>query len=61
MYYKFQSVLNFQAVLLVIFCTLPGSEGKISLLRTIRIGVLKTMGDRFSAFLSKETDNLEYN
>jgi hypothetical protein len=37
---------------------LPEAEREAALLRAIRIGVLATMEDRFSAFLSKTTDDL---
>lgn len=40
------------------FDTLPETEREAALLRAIRIGVLATMEDRFSAFLSKTTDDL---
>lgn len=40
------------------FDSLPESERENALLRAIRIGVLATMEDRFSAFLSKTTDEL---
>lgn len=40
------------------FDSLPETEREAALLRTIRIGVLATMEDRFSAFLSKTTDDL---
>lgn len=40
------------------FDSLPESEREAALLRAIRIGVLATMEDRFSAFLSKTTDDL---
>ncbi len=40
------------------FDSLPETEREASLLRAIRIGVLATMEDRFSAFLSKTTDDL---
>lgn len=40
------------------FDSLPESERENALLRAIRIGVLATMEDRFSAFLSKTTDDL---
>ena len=40
------------------FDSLPGNEREIALLRAIRIGVLAIMEDRFSAFLSKTTDDL---
>lgn len=40
------------------FDTLPEAEREAALLRAIRIGVLATMEDRFSAFLSKTTDDL---
>lgn len=40
------------------FDSLPENEREIALMRSIRIGVLATMEDRFSAFLSKTTDDL---
>ena len=40
------------------FISLPENERETALLRAIRIGVLATMEDRFSAFLSKTTDDL---
>lgn len=40
------------------FDSLPEVEREAALLRAIRIGVLATMEDRFSAFLSKTTDDL---
>ena len=40
------------------FDSLPEMERESALLRAIRIGVLATMEDRFSAFLSKTTDDL---
>lgn len=40
------------------FDSLPEAEREPALLRAIRIGVLATMEDRFSAFLSKTTDDL---
>ncbi len=40
------------------FDSLSETEREAALLRTIRIGVLATMEDRFSAFLSKTTDDL---
>ncbi len=40
------------------FNSLPENEREIALLRAIRIGVLATMEDRFSAFLSKTTNDL---
>lgn len=40
------------------FDSLPENEREKALLRAIRIGVLATMEDRFSAFLSKTTDEL---
>lgn len=40
------------------FDSLPEPEREAALLRAIRIGVLATMEDRFSAFLSKTTDDL---
>ena len=40
------------------FDSLPEVEREPALLRAIRIGVLATMEDRFSAFLSKTTDDL---
>lgn len=40
------------------FDSLPEAERESALLRAIRIGVLATMEDRFSAFLSKTTDEL---
>ena len=40
------------------FDSLPENEREAALLRAIRIGVLATMEDRFSAFLSKTTDDL---
>lgn len=40
------------------FSSLPEIERESALLRAIRIGVLATMEDRFSAFLSKTTDDL---
>ncbi len=40
------------------FNSLPEAEREPALLRAIRIGVLATMEDRFSAFLSKTTDDL---
>ena len=40
------------------FVSLPENERKTALLRAIRIGVLATMEDRFSAFLSKTIDDL---
>ena len=40
------------------FDSLPEIEREKALLRAIRIGVLATMEDRFSAFLSKTTDEL---
>lgn len=40
------------------FDSLPETEREAALLRSIRIGVLATMEDRFSAFLSKTTDDL---
>lgn len=40
------------------FDSLPESERESALLRAIRIGVLATMKDRFSAFLSNTTDEL---
>lgn len=40
------------------FDSLPETEREAALLRAIRIGVLATMEDRFSAFLSKTTDDL---
>ena len=40
------------------FNSLPENERETALLRAIRIGVLATMEDRFSAFLSKTTDDL---
>ncbi len=40
------------------FDSLPKSEREAALLRAIRIGVLATMEDRFSAFLSNTTDEL---
>ena len=40
------------------FDSLPENEREQALLRAIRIGVLATMEDRFSAFLSKTTDDL---
>ncbi|HUN14484.1 MAG TPA: hypothetical protein PKZ47_05600 [Alistipes sp.] len=40
------------------FGSLPENERETALLRAIRIGVLATMEDRFSAFLSKTTDDL---
>ncbi|MBQ2167717.1 MAG: hypothetical protein II449_00535 [Prevotella sp.] len=40
------------------FDSLPETERESALLRAIRIGVLATMEDRFSAFLSKTTDEL---
>lgn len=40
------------------FDSLPEVERESALLRAIRIGVLATMEDRFSAFLSKTTDDL---
>lgn len=40
------------------FDSLPETEREPALLRAIRIGVLATMEDRFSAFLSKTTDEL---
>lgn len=40
------------------FDSLPETERELALLRAIRIGVLATMEDRFSAFLSKTTDDL---
>lgn len=40
------------------FDSLPEAERETALLRAIRIGVLATMEDRFSAFLSKTTDDL---
>ncbi len=40
------------------FGSLPEAEREAALLRAIRIGVLATMEDRFSAFLSKTTDDL---
>ncbi len=40
------------------FDSLPEKERETALLRAIRIGVLATMEDRFSAFLSKTTNDL---
>lgn len=40
------------------FDSLPEAEREAALLRAIRIGVLAMMEDRFSAFLSKTTDDL---
>ena len=40
------------------FDSLPEAERETALLRAIRIGVLASMEDRFSAFLSKTTDDL---
>ncbi len=40
------------------FDSLPEAERESALLRAIRIGVLAMMEDRFSAFLSKTTDDL---
>lgn len=40
------------------FYSLPENERETALLRAIRIGVLATMEDRFSAFLSKTTNDL---
>lgn len=40
------------------FDSLPEAEREPALLRAIRIGVLATMEDRFSAFLAKTTDDL---
>ena len=40
------------------FNSLPEAEREVALLRAIRIGVLAMMEDRFSAFLSKTTDDL---
>lgn len=40
------------------FDSLPEVEREAALLRAIRIGVLATMEDRFSAFLSRTTDDL---
>jgi len=40
------------------FDSLPEAEREPALLRAIRIGVLAMMEDRFSAFLSKTTDDL---
>ena len=40
------------------FGSRPEAEREAALLRAIRIGVLATMEDRFSAFLSKTTDDL---
>ena len=40
------------------FDSLPEAEREAALFRAIRIGVLATMEDRFSAFLSKTTDDL---
>lgn len=40
------------------FVSLPENERETALLRAIHIGVLATMEDRFSAFLSKTTDDL---
>lgn len=40
------------------FDSLPETERELALIRAIRIGVLATMEDRFSAFLSKTTDDL---
>lgn len=40
------------------FDSLPETEREAALLRAIRIGVLASMEDRFSAFLSKTTDDL---
>jgi len=40
------------------FDSLPENEREKALFRAIRIGVLATMEDRFSAFLSKTTDEL---
>lgn len=40
------------------FDSMPETEREVALLRAIRIGVLATMEDRFSAFLSKTTDDL---
>lgn len=40
------------------FNSLLENERKIALLRAIRIGVLATMEDRFSSFLSKTTNDL---
>ena len=40
------------------FDSLPEVERETAMLRAIRIGVLATMEDRFSAFLSKTTDDL---
>ena len=40
------------------FDSLPETEREPALIRAIRIGVLATMEDRFSAFLSKTTDDL---
>ena len=40
------------------FDSLPEIEREKALLRAIRIGVLATMEDRLSAFLSKTTDEL---
>jgi len=40
------------------FDSLPENEREPALLRAIRIGVLATMEDRFSAFLSKTTNDL---
>ena len=40
------------------FISIPENERETALLRAIRIGVLATMEDRFSAFLSKTTDDL---
>lgn len=40
------------------FDSLPETERETALLRAIRIGVLATMEDRFSAFLSKTTNDL---
>lgn len=40
------------------FDSLPDADRESALLRAIRIGVLASMEDRFSAFLSKTTDDL---
>ena len=40
------------------FVSLPENERETALLRAIRIGVLAIMEDRYSAFLSKTTDDL---
>lgn len=40
------------------FDSLPENEREIALLRAIRIGILAMMEDRFSAFLSKTTNDL---